>query len=503
MIKLTRRAILTAGALALDQASRVLTQWVLAPILIAILGPNGFGLWQWLHRAFLNLSSLDGRAGETIKWYIATKQTQDNKAWKNQVLGAGFSSYLVFLPVLGVAVVAFYSVADERLHQSLDRLSGAVVILVMSLTVLFQSVSNLYQGVLRGENLGYRKMGVNAAIIVVTAILMGLAVWRGYGILGLCVSQLLGAMLMTLANFGIAHKIFDWLTVAKPDKALRRRFTKHTSLMSAWGFIETLLLGGEIIILGWLSTIALVSKFYLTVFAPQLIAAALGLLVTSMLPGLASIYGQGDVARFHKVKNELKTYMFLAATGLGVVVILVNELFVSAWVGYDYFAGPYESMLLVMMMLQLSYLRLNTAILNFSLRLREKAGFGLISTAVVIVLASALVPRYEIIGLCAAFLVGRLLMHILVIHALKSEKRLYPAARERVKQWRQWLCASAVLLGAFVLSADFAESGMAHYAPLSVLYSVAALLFVFFVGVDRDGRLDIVARLKIALNRKS
>ncbi|WP_200375703.1 lipopolysaccharide biosynthesis protein [Thiocystis violacea] len=484
----TTSALLTGAAQAIDQFARIFMQAILAPFLIQHMGESSFGLWQWLNRLFANLVMLDGRGAETIKWYIATKQGSSGDNWKQQVYGASLLTLLLYMPLFFSTVFVFFLLKNRSSGTDFDQEFMVVIFILMTFSMITQSVAGLFQGILRGENLGYKRMGVNAGIVVTIGMLMMLLVWRGYGLLGLAVAHFFGSIILFVINYRVAYKILNWLSPKFPQSNLWRGFARDSAWMTAWEFLAQMILAGEIIVLGAFASTSIVTKYYVTAFAPQIVNIGVGLVVSSVMPGLAGVHAGMEKDRFGNLYAELREYTWLIATLLCAALIVINPVFVRSWVGAEKYSGGLENAIIVILSYQLVYVRLAASLLNIALKIREKVLAGACAFSITLLLAYLLVPIYSILGLCIAFLAGRLaLIGLLELHSRSADLGSLNIIKTSRKMVRVFL-TSSTMLAAYCLSLKMSEMTTLIAISSGIGFSVLIFFLLFLVGWTRETR---------------
>src|SRR5437763_12985443 len=162
---LTQRASLNVAASLLDYAAKIAVNFIVIPILVAGLGRSLYGVWEMLGRLVGYLTAGDGRPTQALRLVVATLQTSDDDDAKRRYVGAAFVVWMLFLPVILAAgtllvwLVPAITQAPPALHAAV-RL--AVALLVVGL--LFANLASLPESVLRGMNLGYKRMGLQAGL---------------------------------------------------------------------------------------------------------------------------------------------------------------------------------------------------------------------------------------------------------------------------------------------------------------------------------------------------
>src|SRR5213592_1016566 len=183
---LTQRASLNAIASLLDYAAKLAVGFVVTPIVVAALGRSLFGTWEMLNRLVTYMSAADGRPTEAIRLMVANRQAVDDATTQRRYVGAALAVWLLFLPVITAAgglviwLAPGVTKAAPDLHGTV-RVATALLLASFFMTL----VAGVPESVLRGMNLGYRRMGLQASLNLVGGLLMIAAVRAGLGLVGL------------------------------------------------------------------------------------------------------------------------------------------------------------------------------------------------------------------------------------------------------------------------------------------------------------------------------
>ena len=95
---LARKASLNSLAGALDYGVRLSVSFVVKPLLVAGLGPWGFGAWEVISRLTGYVGPATGRAGHALRSTIAKQQHSDDDDAKRNAVGSALAVSLL-LPV--------------------------------------------------------------------------------------------------------------------------------------------------------------------------------------------------------------------------------------------------------------------------------------------------------------------------------------------------------------------------------------------------------------------
>lgn len=493
-----KRAGLGAIAGFVDQGSRVLVGFIVAPILVASLGAAGFGIWQILFKLHAQLGPLDGRAPEALKWTIANQQASDGEVQRG-AMGSSVIALFVFLPVLLFAYILVYIYLPDYLSlQGSELQSARLALVLLGFATVFLSIGQIFESAVRGMNLAYKLLGVKGALVILGGALTAGFAYLGLGLEWIALSQLLVAIVGIPLLWLIAKKNVRWLGFSKPASGAVVSFIHRSKWFMASELISLWMLAGEVVLLGALVSAEIVSSYVLTMFAAQMITVAVITGVSSALPGLGGLVGSGELLKADKVRKESLLYSWMLALAICCVVLVFNRSFVSLWVGPEYYAGKTVNFLIVLCTLQLIFIRHDAAILNIALNVKGKVLWGLLSALLTFPLILFYVPRQELLGLCMALLAGRILLSI--SYPLLVAKLFNQAVFSQFPA-RQLLITIVLLFLCWRNSELVSVSNWVNLLLQVSLFGLIILLLVFGLGINREQRLQFYARCNSILSR--
>src|SRR6266851_5740536 len=165
---LTRRASLNVVASLLDWGAKVAVGFFVTPVLVGGLGQSLFGVWEMLMRLVGYMYVVDGRPTETLKLIIANQQAVKDPAIQRRHVGSALGVWLIFLPVLvvgGTILVLFAPAITKVPPEWHTPVRFACALLAFNLVLA--NLVTVPESVMRGMNLGYRRMGLQAGLSVV------------------------------------------------------------------------------------------------------------------------------------------------------------------------------------------------------------------------------------------------------------------------------------------------------------------------------------------------
>src|SRR5205085_301060 len=410
---LTQRASLNVAASLLDYAARIAVNFVVIPILVAGLGRSLYGIWEMLGRLVGYRTAGDGRPTQALRLVVATLQTSDDDDAKRRYVGAAFVVWMLFLPVIlaaGTLLVWLVPAITQAPHALHAAVRLAVALLVVGL--LFANLASLPESVLRGMNLGYKRMGLQAGLEIVGGALTAGAIAVGLGLAGAAGSQIVFAALLGGAFWIVVKRYVPWFGVARPTRADVRSLLGLSAWYSVGEAIAKLLLASDAIILGILVSPAAVASYVLTGYAARLAVNVHVLAAGGVIPGIGGVIGRQQYDKAARLRYELLAVTWLFATAVGGAILLWNRSFLALWVGSDNYAGGVVNLLIVLVMAQTTLIRSDAFIIDSALQPRARVYVAGATVAVTIALATLLTWRFGMVGLCVGVLVGRLTQSI-------------------------------------------------------------------------------------------
>ncbi|HEU4515266.1 MAG TPA: hypothetical protein VFR87_19310 [Nocardioidaceae bacterium] len=500
---MTRRASLNALAAAVDYAARIAIQLVLAPLMLRFLGDAGYGVWQVLQKLIGHATPAGGRPGEALKWVVAQEQSSTDLESKRRRVGTAIVVWALFLPVVGAlgGFLAWFSptlLGTPAEDEWVVRATAAVLVL----NVMVLGLAGLPQAVLQGENLAYRRLGLSTAILFVGGLLTALALWAGWGLLGVALATVATTLLSGVTFLRIVRSQIPWWGVARPARGAVRGFVGLSWWFLLWNLVMQVVKGSDVIVLGAVAGVAVVTTYTLTSYVPHAITDTVFMVVSATMPGLGGLIGAGELDRAARVRGETLVLAWIVGIASTTTALVWLPDFLDLWVGAEYDAGTVATLLICLMVLQLALLRVDANVIDLTLRVRAKVLLGLLSAALSVGLAILLVgpAQMGIAGLVIGFIVGRI--PLTAAYPVLVGRMLHIPLRSQLRAAGRPVVASALLLA----SATWARGllGVDGWWSLVLLGSVTgavALLLAYGMGLRGSQRRAVRTRVMKVVRR--
>ena len=289
---LKHRAYLNAVTSLIDYGCAQLTGFVVSPFLVSGLGSSLYGVWQMLGQMTGYSNLADPRATQVLKWTVAKKQdSADGEELRSDVSSAFVVTALILPLVLIVGgIISWYAPLITKAppqYHTIVRVACSTLVLSLAIGKVF----DLFESVLRGMNLGYKRMGLRASIVLGGGALKILAIQQGFGLVGLSVVQIVITLVTGISFYFIVKRNIGWFGLGKTNWNKVFQFSKLSGWYMAGTTADTLLSSTDKVLLGFMVGPILVSKYALTLFLPLAVQGLVLRIISGAIPGIGKLFG--------------------------------------------------------------------------------------------------------------------------------------------------------------------------------------------------------------------
>ena len=489
---LKQRAYLNTLSSFIDYVGVQLTGMITSPYIVGGLGSSMYGIWQMLGQMTGYAKMADSRATQVLKWTVAKKKdVADEEELRSDITSALVVTLLSMPVVLIVGgIISWYApyiTKADPAYYNLIRITCSL----LNLSLVISRVFDMYEGVLRGMNLGYKRMGFRAGIVVFGGALKILAITQGFGLIGLSVVQVLVTIITGLVFYFIVKRSVGWFGLGKTNRKKVLDFGKLSGWTMANTITDTLITQSDKVLLGFITSSVLVSSYALTTFLALAIQGVLFRVVIGILPGVGKLFGLQEYSKIYRVWRNMNDLIFLMLTASGVAIILFNNSFLNLWVGKGHFAGNLANVLIMIMVMQDTFIKNDGYIIITTLDLKKKVYLTFFSAIIFIALGFALVGNLGIPGLCISLIGGKFLLFVGQRKVLRD--KIQPNVVTPFFKRVQPLVISFLMLGAACFLSGFIQPvsllKMIGLVPVTFLLS----FFIFYkLGLQKEKRTELV-----------
>lgn len=404
---LTRLASLNVLQSLLDYSVKLAVGLIIVPVLVTGLGRTLYGVWEMLGRVVGYIESADGRSTQALRLVISNQQASADAAAQRRWVGGALVVWAWFLPVwlVGGSLLMWVAPAVTKvppeLHTTVRVASG-----FMMVALLVAGLATLPEAVLRGMNLGYKRMGMQAGLSVVGGGLLAAAIYSGGGLVGVAAAGIVSTAFTGLCLLAIARRQVPWFGAERPN----RQEISTLLGMSIWitlGDLVSKLLHSDVLVLGMVLSASAVTTYVLTGYATRLALNLHSLSAEAVMPGVAGVIGKRDFQRAALLRREMLGITSVFVTGVGATILLWNRSFIHLWVGSENYAGALVNLLLVLTAVQSAFIRCDAYLIDAALKPDRRVRVGIAAGILTLVISIALTHWAGMVGLCLGILAGR------------------------------------------------------------------------------------------------
>jgi O-antigen/teichoic acid export membrane protein len=352
--------------------------------------------------------------------------------------------------------------------------------------------------VLRGMNLGYKRMGFQAGLNVIGGVLTAGAIVAGLGLVGVAGAQVALAAITGLCFWILVKRYVATFGVARPTRHDVRSLLGMSAWIAVGEVIAKVALASDVIVLGMVVSPSVVTTYVLTGYAGRIALGLHAFTTGAAMPGLGGVIGRGEYDRAAGLRQEIMNLTWLFSTAVGATILLWNRSFLTLWVGPENYAGHWANLLIVITTVQTALVRSDAFVLDATLNPRLRVGVAALAAAAIVGASIALTPSLGIVGVCLGVLVGRVVQTIayplLVDRCLRRNPRLPLRAIARPLAVMLVIFAGAAVLG----DRQLASNWLTWVA--GVVISLALLMgLTWATGLPAAGRRAVLSRWRAVL----
>jgi len=390
-----------------------LANFIMSPVLLQYLGVTHFGVWKTAGRFFEFANIADGRSAQALKWVIANKQGSSTDIERRQFVGAALIVWLRFIPlvlvVLGLMVCFFPDFIKGIDISEVDLILGLG--LILSANILIMPMMEIPEAVLIGTNHGYLAKGIQILYLLIFNFVMYQLLIGGYGLLVISVTLLFSTFLTALTTGFVAKAKIQWFSLTWPTKDVVSEFWRFSGWVWVWAIVEKILLLSELMLFASLIGVSFVAYYSFSSFV-----LLFGLSITLMAgaaitPYLGRLRAESDEAGFERLMNVYRELVLYLVLLIACGVLLLNQSFVSLWVGNEFYLGAVMNLLITVSFVQVALIRSEAQIHDVGLKIKNRVLFGVLGVVLGIAASAGLfmyiepTPEWILTGLiCGRFI---------------------------------------------------------------------------------------------------
>ncbi len=485
----TKVAILNTASYLSAFVLNAVVVFVSSPYLVAALGVDKFGLWKVLQKLFDIVSVADGRAGQTLKMIIARLNHEGTIKEKTDAIGASILIWICFLPLSFLVILSIYfnlPVVLGKNYSVLDPVELGLVYAGFSALVLLAPILGIPDAVLMGTNQGYKSIVLQVAgMIMANAGIVVVAVF-GFGMFSMCAVTIVATIFTSLSLIFVTKINCAWFSASLPKiHDFKSQAFKNIS-MNLWLLVEKVLISIDVIIIGSLVGSSEAASFSFVSYIPQLAMAVILVFGASITPSLASMFKINDCG-YKDVVFVFREFVVFSASVMAVGCLLINDIFVSLWVGEKFLMSKEVMLLTSFSIIQISSIRSEAQLQDAVLAAKARIVYGMFGISLSVLLSFILFNFNVFQDPSVSVLFGALVGRVVLMFGFSRVTNT--VCNVDFDPYMHWMKSLFFLFLSYFLHSilfDFGVFGRLFVSIFSLLFFVALMYFFILSSRSRE-----------------
>lgn len=464
------------GLNGLSQVLPLLTNFVLTPYLIKVLGLGGFGVWSLLLVFLATLTTLDGGVGASLNRFFAVHAARNDREGTTRLLLGSIVIFAILAAAVTVLALPLATTVMSHVHMGPQLREQAVVTfrwlgLLVGLALLSESAVAMLQANQRFFALTCT-IGISSLAYGVAVILR---LHPGDPLVTLVWLTAFRYVAVAVCGFGVASRHLRLTRPLLPGPLERTEFRRYAVRMQVSSL--TAFFNGEI---DALIVAALFPVRYVGLYAAGYMAASVARSLPlyafpPILTRLAGVFARRGLPGAQAEFGVLEATWLPVVLGYGAVATCVVGFGVPIWLGSSYrLAGAVGAVLMAGYAVQVAFTGVRTCFVRSVGQPGLEVRYTLLSTVVNLALTVPFAVAFGVIGVVAATAVG------LTVASAYFVRLCRPLGlRDRLPGARWW--AAIVLAVPTTIAGEFALSLTGWHGTVPLL--VAGLPALAGLGV--------------------
>lgn len=327
----------------------------------------------------------------------------------------------ILIAIAGLVVVYNPSLVfgNEDIYENISA-----VVMLMVIGFFIQYVTQPLNALLVADKQvhidNYLRFGLLAIQTVLNIVLLNF----GFKLMSLAISSLLSNIIISVITWIRIKKSFPSINFEikyfRKDKL--RNLLKHGVWFSIGGIAGILILRMDTFLIGKYVSLALVTSFVINNKLYQIADKLYSQLFNTLRPYFAQAYGRKDFDRLKYYYDNANSVSLVFSTAVGMIVFFTGRVFITYWVGSDFYLGDEVNLLLCINFIVQSTVLPNRILLATSLfKIVEHNSFRVIEGLVKICLSVLLIKNFGLKGILIASILSSLVFSNFALNFL-SEK---------------------------------------------------------------------------------
>ncbi len=480
----------------IDKVVSIIVNLIIRPIIINGLGVSMFGVWEMLNKMTELMASADFRAATTVKWFLSINREKEPPEVLNRSISAGFFASVCTLPIYVIlgCVIVYFSPYVTKVEVSLFfvvRFSASVLLLSFIITQIFF----IYEQILQGMNIAYKRLGVRAVITIIGGILTYLVLRKDYGLLGLVGVNLLMVVITGVTYWLVVRENLNWVKIHTVSWKEVLSFIKISINFLIDKLLSILHRSVDVLFLGYLLSSAVVASYTISSYVMVSLIGLISMIVSSIITGITPLVKENNVSKLLFLRSYIYLLIILIYAIASTLILIFNDSFINLWTKNDLFLGQFNNLLIMVFLFLRVIVDIDKSFLCMYLKVKTQNINATISLVVMVVFVFVFIKLTGVTGMLVGLILSQVCLLSLNAISLKNIMQAKLHTLENVPL-RLILVVIILLMSSYTIGEYIIVNNWIHFFVYLTLAFCIIASIVYWVGLDKTMRILILTQIK-------
>lgn len=382
---------------------------VVTPIVLTYLDKTEYGIWVIIGSVLGYVGLMNFGVTGATSVIIAKNNTEQNENHINTIVNNAFALQALIgalIIVVGFGVSFLFPDVFNLEDYSEDKAWMVLVMAIVGYGISFPPKA--LKGLIRARQMISMSVWVEFFLFLSNTALNLILLDLGFGLMALPLGSITLRLLSYPLFFIYAKKAYAPLRFDLSLVSIKS-IKEIVSFSSLWfvGMIAAMVIySTDAILIGVFLSTASVTIYALTYRLSEVIREWIYSISFTLMPGIGQIMGSGDKAKAQEIYLRTQPVIIaLSIVGAGMIYLL-NNAFVSTWVGSDYFAGQALSTVFAAILFVSVVFHSSSLVISADLKIKGVTAVRISEALLNILLSIWLIQKYELLGVAIATLIA-------------------------------------------------------------------------------------------------
>lgn len=481
----------------IDKVTSMIVNFIIKPITLSFLGTNMFGVLEMLSKMTEFMASADFRSATTVKWILSVERETTDKRILNKKISAGFFSNVCILPIfLFIGAVIVYlspliTKVDKEFYLLIRSCSGILVSSFIITQVFF-----IYEQILQGMNMAYKRIGVRAGISIMGGLLTYYLLYLGLGLLGVVLSQLSVVIITGLSYWFVVRENIGWVKIERVSFRDIFNFIKISLGFMIEKLLSVTIRSIDVLFLGYFLTTTCVSQYAISSYVCISLSGFILMFMSSFITHISPKAFLTEKQELLDSRSQMWFYQLLIYSFFLILILLFNKSFVSLWSSSELFIGKLPNLFIALYVFIRCITDTESSFLCMFMNLKtinKNAIFGIV---MLVILSVLLITKLDVMGLLIGLTISQIFVLLLHIRGLK---RIIGHNKLNTFKWlnsRFFITVIILIIISFYLCDIIIVENWISLIFLICLSILLLFLIYYYVALDSSSRTQLIVLFK-------